>query len=89
MGDVVHHIDTRDALLLEQEHRLAFLFAEDRHRDIGPGHFALAGTLHVEHRTLQDALEAQRRLGFALVVVLRDQRRGGIDEFLQVAPQLV
>ena len=37
---------------------------------------------------LQDALEAQRRLGFALVVVLRDQRRGGIDEFL-VAPQLV
>ncbi len=89
MGDVVHHIDTRDALLLEQEHRLAFLFAEDRHQDIGPGHFALAGTLHVEHRTLQDALEAQRRLGFALVVVLRDQRRGGIDEFLQVAPQLV
>ncbi|MDT4809889.1 hypothetical protein FQZ97_427910 [compost metagenome] len=89
MGDVVDHIYTGDALLLEQEHRLAFLFAEDRHQHIGAGHLALAGTLHMEHRTLQDALEAQRRLGFAILVVLGNQRRGGVDEFLQVPPQLV
>ncbi len=89
VGDVVDHVDPRDALLLEQEHRLTFLFAEDRDQHVGAGDFALAGTLHVEYRTLQDALEAQGRLGFAILVVLGNQRRGGIDELLQVSPQLV
>ena len=58
VGDVVDHIDAGHALLLEQEHGLAFLFAEDCHQHIGAGHFALAGALHVEHGTLQHALEA-------------------------------
>ncbi|MNC21116.1 hypothetical protein D3C75_690850 [compost metagenome] len=89
MGDVIDHIDARDALLLEQEYRLAFLLAEDRHQHIGTGHFTLAGTLHMEDRTLQYALETKGRLGFALVLMHRDQRRGRVDEFAQIVPQLV
>lgn len=89
MGDVVDDVDTRHALLLEQEHRLAFLFAEDRHQHVGAGHFALAGALHVEHGTLQHALETQRRLRLAVLVMHGDQRGGGIDELLQVVLELV
>ncbi len=58
VGNVVDHVDTGHALLLEQEHGLAFLFAEDRHQHIGTGHFTFAGALHVEHGTLQHTLEA-------------------------------
>ncbi len=89
MGDEVDHVDTRYALLLEQEYRLAFLLAEDRHQHIGASHFALAGTLHMKYRALQHALEAQGRLGFALFVMLGDQWRGGVDEFLQVMPEFL
>ncbi|MCY1173017.1 hypothetical protein D9M73_131660 [compost metagenome] len=89
MGDVVDHVDAGHALLLEQEHGLAFLFAEDRHQHVGAGHFALARALHVEHGTLQHALEAQGWLGFTVFVVDRDQRRGGVDELLQVMLELV
>jgi len=89
VGDVVDHIDTGHALLFQQEHGLAFLFAEDRHQHIGAGHFALAGTLHVEHGTLQHPLEAQGRLGFAVFIVDGDQRGSGIDELLQVVLEFV
>ncbi|MNZ64178.1 hypothetical protein D3C78_823440 [compost metagenome] len=89
VGNVIDHIYTGDALLLEQEHRLAFLFAENRHQHVRAGHLTLAGALHVEHRALQNALEAQGRLGLAILVMLRNQRRGGVDELLQVTPQLV
>lgn len=43
----------------------------------------------MEHRALQHALEAQSWLGFALFVVLGNQRRGGVDELLQIMAQLV
>ncbi|MNN47256.1 hypothetical protein D3C81_1616690 [compost metagenome] len=89
MGDVVDHVDAGHALLLEQEHGLAFLFAEDRHQHVGAGDFTLAGALHVEHGTLQYTLEAQGRLGFAIFVVDRDQGCGGIDELLQVVLEFV
>ncbi|MNM88183.1 hypothetical protein D3C81_1003860 [compost metagenome] len=89
VSDVIDHIYTGDALLLEQEHRLAFLFAENRHQHVRASHLTLAGALHMEHRALQNALEAQGRLGLAVLVMLRNQRRGGIDELLQIAPQLV
>jgi hypothetical protein len=69
VGDVVDHIDAGNALLFEQEHGLAFLFAEDRHQHVGASHFALAGALHVENSTLQHTLEAQGWLGFAVLVV--------------------
>ena len=89
VGDVVDNVDARHALLLEQEHCLAFLFAEDRHQHIGAGHFALAGALHVEHGTLQHTLEAQGRLRLAVLVMHRDQRGGRIDELLQVVLEFV
>ena len=48
------------------------LFAENRDQHIGRGDFLLAARLHVEHGALQHALESQRRLHFAILVVLAD-----------------
>src|SRR5690606_25448270 len=87
MSDVVDYIYTRHALLLEQEDRLALLLADNGHQHARPGDFTLARALHMEYRTLQNALEAQRRLGFPLFMELRDQRRDGIEELLQSRPQ--
>ena len=42
VGDVVDHVDAGDVLLLEQEHGLAFLFAEQRHQHVGAGDLSLA-----------------------------------------------
>eukprot|EP01132_Coremiostelium_polycephalum_P016380 gene16379-biopygen8373 len=89
MGDVVDDINTGNALLLEQEHSLAFLLAEDRHEHIGPCDFALAGALYVENGTLQYPLEAQGWLGLAVLVMNGDQRRGGVDKLLQVMLEFV
>src|SRR5450830_178387 len=89
MGDVVDDIDTCNALLLEQEDRLAFLLAEDRDQHVGARHFTLTGTLHMEDSTLQDTLKAQSRLGFAILVMDGDQRRGGVDELLQIVLEFI
>ncbi len=43
----------------------------------------------MEDGTLQDALEAQRRLRLAVFLLFRNQRGGGIDEVLKVDSQLV
>ena len=82
MRNVIDDIDTRDVLLLEQEHRLAFLLAEDGNQHVGASYFPFARALYVEHRTLKNALKTQRRLCFALLIVLGDQWRGGVDELL-------
>ncbi len=89
MSDVIDDIDTRNVLLLEQENRLAFLLAEDGDQDIGTGDFTLARALHMEYGTLQNSLEPQGGLGFALFIVLWNKWCGGINEFLQVVPELV
>ena len=67
----------------EQEHRVALLLAEDRHQHVDDADFLLAARLHVEHRALQHALEAQRRLHLAL---LARARRGviGLDVLLEI-----
>ena len=78
MSDVIDDIDTRNVLLLEQENRLAFLLAEDGDQDIGTGDFTLARALHMEYGTLQNSLEPQGWLGFALFIVLWDKWCGGI-----------
>ena len=49
--------------------------------------FLLAARLHVEHRALQDALEAQRRLHLALLGLL-EPGRGLVDVFLQLLLEL-
>ncbi len=43
----------------------------------------------MEHGALQHALEAQRRLRFALGVAGRDQRRGRLDELVQFLAQTI
>ncbi len=68
MRDAVHDVEARDVLLVQQKDGLRFALAEDRDQHIGAGHFLLARGLHVEDRPLQHALEAQRRLGVAVVV---------------------
>ena len=62
------------------------LFAEDRDQHVRRRHFLLAARLDVEDGPLQDALETEGRLHFAVVIVL-EPRRGLVDEVLQVLAQ--
>ena len=89
VGDVIDYINTGNALLLEQEHGLAFLFAENCHKHVRARDFTLTGALYVEHSTLQYPLEPQGWLGFAVLVMHGDQWRGGVDKLLQVMLELV
>jgi hypothetical protein len=83
VGDVVDDIETRDVLHRQQVGRMRVLLAEDRDQHVRGRDFLLAARLDVEHGALQDALEAQRRLNLAIVVVL-EPWRGLIDEVFQV-----
>lgn len=89
VGNVVDHVDAGHALLLEQKHGLALLLTEDGDQHVGARHLTLARALHMEYGALKNALEAQGRLGLAILVMLRDQRRGGVDELLQIMPELI
>ena len=42
---------------------MAFALGENRDQHVGAGHLLAAGRLHVDHRALDHALEAGRRLG--------------------------
>ena len=69
VGDEVDDVEARHALLVQVVHGVRILLAEDRDQHVGAGHFllAVAGRLDVHDRALDDALEAQRRLGVDLV----------------------
>ena len=88
MGDVVHHVDTRNVLLLEEIDGLTFLFTENRHQNIGTGNLLAPGRLYMEDRALQYALKSERRLGFPLGVASRNERRSRIDILIQICTQL-
>ncbi len=77
--DVVDHVQARHILLVQQEHRLAILLAEQGNQHVGAGDLLLSGGLYVEHRPLQHPLEAERRLRLA-GITLGDQRRRFLDE---------
>ena len=66
---------------LQKIDRVRILLAEDRDQHVGAGDFLLAGGLHVVDRALQHALEAERRLGVA-VVVGRQHRHGVVDDLV-------
>ena len=85
--DVVDDVEARDVLAIQQEHGVALLLAEDRDQHVGDADFLLAARLHVEHRPLQHALEAQRRLHLALLAFLQ-ARRGLVDVFLELLLEL-
>src|SRR5690606_3596778 len=54
VGDIVDHINPSNVLLFEQEHRLAFLLAENGDQHISARNLALARALHVENSSLQN-----------------------------------
>ena len=84
--DVVDDVEPRNVLHRQQVGSVRVLLAEDRDQHVGRRHFLLAARLDVEHGALQNALEAERRLHLAVVVVL-EPRRGLVDEVLQVLAQ--
>ena len=86
--DVVHDIEPRHVLPVEEVHRLGLALAEDRDQHVGPGHLLLAGGLHVEHRALEHALESERGLGLALVA-RGEHRRVLLQIAHERAPQLL
>ncbi|MNC74948.1 hypothetical protein D3C75_1263960 [compost metagenome] len=71
-------------MFTQQVCRLGLLFAEDRHQHVGTAHFAPAGGLHVEYRTLQYALEAERRLRVALLFAGGQRWCGLFDKGFQL-----
>ncbi len=86
MRDEIDDVEARDLLQAEQVRRVRVLLAEDRDQHVGDRDLLLAARLHVEHGALQHALEPQRGLHFA-VVVLFQARRGLVDEVLELLAQ--
>ena len=80
--DEIDHVEARDLGAVQQVHRVALLLAEDGDEHVGDADFLLARGLHVEHGALQDALEAERRLHFAVFVV-RQARRGAVEVLVE------
>mgnify|MGYP003357059816 CR=1 FL=1 len=68
VGDVVDHVQPRNALLVQVVHGMRVFFAKDGHQHVGAGHFflAVACALHVHDGALNYALKAQRGLGIHL-----------------------
>ena len=67
---------------------MALALGEDRDEHVGARHFLAARRLHVDHRALDDALEAGRRLG-VLAAVRDEVLELGVDVLDEVAAQHV
>jgi hypothetical protein len=87
VGDEVDDIEALHVLCVQQVDGLRLLLAEDRHQHVGRSDLGLAAGLHMEHRSLQHTLEAERRLDF-LVVIGTDDRRRLVDVLGQLALEL-
>ena len=81
MSDEIHHIQARDALLMQVVNSVRVFFTKNRHQHIGAGHFflAIAGGLHMHDGALDNALKTQRGLGVHIVVTCH-LRRVVLDE---------
>ena len=64
MADIVHRVQARHVLLLQEIDGVAFTLREHCHQHIGPGHFLATGGLHVDGGALQHTLETGSRFGF-------------------------
>ncbi|MOA26001.1 hypothetical protein D3C78_1467640 [compost metagenome] len=71
-------------MFAQQVSRLRLLLAENRYQYVGAADFAAAGRLHMEYRTLQYALEAERRLSVALFFAGGQRRRGLFNKGFQL-----
>ena len=86
MADVVDRVVAGHVLLLQEIGGVALALRKDRHQYVGARHLLAAGRLHVNHGTLDDALEPSGRLGLAGIVA--DQAGElAVDIFGQVAAQ--
>jgi hypothetical protein len=56
--DVVDRVVAGHLLFLQEIGRVALALGEDRNEHVGAGDFLAAGRLHMDHRALDDALEA-------------------------------
>ena len=79
VSDVVHNVKTCHAALIQKINGVRFLLAEDRDQHVGAGDFLLARRLYVQNRSLDDALEALRRLSIR-IGVRREARSVLVDE---------
>jgi hypothetical protein len=90
VGDEVHHVQPRHALLVQVVDGVRILLAEDGHQHVGAGDFLLAAArgLHVHDGALDHALETQRGLGVDLFGAAH-RGRVFLDEGGQALAQVV
>ena len=88
VADVLHGVEARHLLLLQEEGGMALALGEDRDQHVGARHLLAARGLHVHDGAVDDALEAGGglRLGGAL-----DEQRGQlvVEIFGDAGAQLV
>ena len=88
VGDVVHHVQARDIALVEEVHRVRFLFAKQRDQDVGAVDLLFVGRLHVQDGALDNALEADGWLGIGFSAAGQDWRVA-VDEVGQRGAQFI
>ena len=71
VADVVHRVEARHVLFLQEVGGVAFALGEDRDQHVGAGHFLAAGRLHVHHGALHDRWKPV--VGFASSPSVDDQ----------------
>jgi hypothetical protein len=88
VGDVVHRVVAGHVLLLQEIGGVALALGEDRDEHVGAGHFFATGGLDMDHRALDHALEARRRLGI-LAAVDHEVAEFAVDVLDEVATENV
>ena len=68
MADIVHRVEARHVLLLQEEGGVALPLGKDGDEHVGACHLFAARRLHVGHGAVNDTLEGGRRLGVAMAV---------------------
>ena len=68
VGDEVHGVEAGHVLLLQEKAALLSRSAKTRDQHVSAGNLLAAGRLHMHHGAMDDALEARRGLGLAVLV---------------------
>ena len=76
MGNEVDHIQTGHILAFQEVNRLRLLFGKDSDQNVGTADLPFARALNVEDGALKHALEAQRWLGIAAIILIPQQWGG-------------
>ena len=86
MRDVVHRVEPRHVLFLQEEHGVRLALGEQGHQHVGAGDLLAAGRLDVDRGALDDPLEAGGRLGVDRALD-GEPRQLVIEEVHQAGPQ--